>query len=185
MEGFGYSGTEVGIYLLFVSIPALIFSPLSGRLSDKVGPGMLATFGVIISCSGVLCFTLLGMEMSVAGISAGLILVGSGVGIFHPPNNSSIMSAVSKDMLGVASAIGTAARNIGTSIALAVSGALYSIYELNYVVRFQQAGLDLDIAKKKAAICSFGDTLTVALIISSFAILISIFRGPTKGKKTR
>lgn len=180
MDGFGYSGTKVGIYMVLMSMPSVILSPLSGRLSDKVGSRLLATIGVIVSCSGLLFFTQLGIEATTLSICTGMLLVGSGFAIFHPPNNSSLMGVVSKDMLGVASAIGTAARNIGTSMAIALSGALYSNYQFHYILRFQKDGLDLNIAKKMVTISSFNDTLTITLIISSFAILISAFRGPAK-----
>jgi len=181
MEGFGYSGTKVGLYMVLMSMPSVILSPISGRLSDKMGSRLLATIGVIVSCSGLLCFTQLGIEATTFSICATMLLAGSGFAIFHPPNNSSLMGAVSKDMLGVASAIGTAARNIGTSIAIAISGALYSNYQPNYILRFQQDRIEFNIAKKMAAISSFNDTLTITLIIGSFAILISFFRGSTKG----
>ena len=64
----------------------------------------------------------------------------------------SIVGVVLKDMLGVASAIGTAARNIGSSIAIALSGVLYSYYEPHYLLGFQQDGLNLNAAKRMAAL---------------------------------
>jgi EmrB/QacA subfamily drug resistance transporter len=180
MDGFGYSGTEVGIYLAMLALPSIILSPISGRLSDKIGSGILSTIGVILSCLGLFCLIQLGKEATFITISVSLALVGSGIGIFHPPNNSALVGAVSKDMLGVASGIGTASRNIGSSISIALSGALYSNYHSYYMYRFQQDGLDLHIAERMATISSFRDTLIVLLVIASFAILISIFRGRAK-----
>lgn len=177
IQGLGFSGTAVGIYMALLAVPSLILSPLSGKLSDKMGSRFLSTTGVIVVVAGLFCLMRLGAGATVLGIGIGIALVGSGMGIFHPPNNSALVGSLPKDMLGVASAIGMTARNIGSSIAFAISGAVYSSRESYHLARLQHDGFDFAVAKKMASVASFNDTLLVVMLIACVGIFTSLFRG--------
>ena len=53
-----------------------------------------------------------------------LILAGVGGGLFHPPNNSSVLSAVPPQDLGGANGFFTTARNFGQAIGAALAATI-------------------------------------------------------------
>ena len=180
MEGFGSSGTEVSFYLVCMATPSILVSPLSGRLSDKIGTLLLTTIAIIISSVGLLFLIQMDMEKNIIFLFIGVVLIGTGIATFHPPNNSAIVGSVSKDMLGVASAIGAGSRNIGASISTSISGVLYSAYKSSHLANLLHDGFDSVIAEKIAAVSSFSDTITVTFIFTLIAIVTSLLRGPVK-----
>jgi EmrB/QacA subfamily drug resistance transporter len=177
IQGLGLSATAVGTHMALLAAPSLVLSPVSGRLSDRIGSRILSTAGVVTVCLGLTWFISLGPGATFVGIAVGMVILGSGIAIFHPPNNNALVGAVPKEMLGVASAIGMTSRHVGSSIALAISGALYSANELQYLVSLRAKGLDPVALKRMATALSFRDTLIVALIIACFGIFASLFRG--------
>jgi EmrB/QacA subfamily drug resistance transporter len=177
VQGLGYSATAVGAWMAVLAAPTLVLSPIAGRLSDRLGSRLLATAGVLTVCAGLIWFILVGTGGTHMGIAVGLILVGSGLGIFHPPNNSALVGSLPKSMLGVASAIGMTARQVGTSVSLAISGSIYGTHMVRYLARFEADGMDVHIAKRMAAVSGFRDALIVALCLASIGVFTSLFRG--------
>jgi EmrB/QacA subfamily drug resistance transporter len=177
IHGLGFSNTVVGGYMALLALPTVLLSPLSGKLSDRMGSTFLSTLGVVVVCAGMFWFIMVGAGTNPVNIAIGIVLIGSGLGIFHPPNNSALVGSLPKEMLGVASAIGSTARQIGTSLALAISGALYGGSVVRHASQLEAKGLDLTSAKKMASMVGFTNTLKVTLIIAFIGILTSIFRG--------
>jgi Na+/melibiose symporter-like transporter len=177
VQGLGFSGTMVGTFMALLAVPPLVLSPLSGRLSDRMGSRFLSSMGVAVVCAGLVWLIRLSTGATPLRMAVGIILVGSGVGIFHPPNNSAIVGSVPREMLGVASAIGTTARHIGSSISLAVTGAVYSAHQYLYLSRFSHMGFAPGEARRMASVESFGNTLLVALSVACVGFMASLFRG--------
>jgi EmrB/QacA subfamily drug resistance transporter len=178
LKGLGMSASAVGGYMAVLAVPALIFSPICGRLSDRIGSRGLSTFGVLVVCLSLFLLSRLGTEPTPFAIGLAVALTGAGIGIFHPPNSSALIGAVPKDMLGVASAIAMMARMVGTSIALALGGAAFDISESRHLLGLLKEGTDPAIAKKIAAIGGFHDALMVLLPIAAIGVLTSLVRGP-------
>jgi EmrB/QacA subfamily drug resistance transporter len=185
VQGLGFSGTAAGSFMALLAVPSLVLSPLSGRLSDRMGSRLLSTTGVGIVCVGLIWFMMLGPGSSLVSIGIGIVLVGSGLGIFHPPNNSAMVGSVPKDMLGVASAVGQTARHVGSSVSLAVAGSIYSTHVARHVVAFTNAGHDLFTAKRMASVAGFSDTLAVTLCFAIVGVMASLFRGSGKTARSR
>ena len=184
VEGLGSSGSTVGIYMAVQAVPMLAISPISGRLSDKIGSRFLTVFGMTVLCIGLLVLGRLGAHPTYVDIGIGVLLTGIGFGIFTPPNNSVVMGSVPKDMLGTASALVTAARQIGISSGIAISGALFSRYQSSYLIGFSKMGLDFSLAKKLASVNSFHDSLLVGLAIGCIGILVCLVRGRANEQRT-
>lgn len=107
---------KVGAYLTIIPASIFFVAPISGRLSDKYGSRLLTTVGMIL-----ICFTMAALahphsaitNPNVATTIPYLIAIGVGIGLFQSPNNNAIMGAVSKEHLGVASALLATIRNFG------------------------------------------------------------------------
>jgi MFS family permease len=118
-----YSSSQVGLMMTFFPVTMAIVAPLSGHASDKFGPIALTTGGLAIVALGLFYFSLLTPSAHFYQVIPGGILTGLGAGMFQSPNNSSVMSSVIPQKLGIAGGINSLVRNLGmvTGIALSVS----------------------------------------------------------------
>ena len=122
----GESPAETGLLLTPVPIALGVMAPASGALVDRIGPvvptvvGMLAAAlalaGLALDRTGALPVTLVL-----------LALLGVGLGLFTPPNNSTIMGSAPANRLGVAGGILNMTRSLGTSLGVAMTGAILAI----------------------------------------------------------
>jgi MFS family permease len=179
-DGLGLTSSAVGLGMTLLAVPLLVIAPVSGRLSDKIGSTFLSAFGMFVILIALIILSSLGANPTVFGIGAGILLAGSGMAIFQPPNNSAIMGAVPRDMLGTASAVVTAARQIGVSSSIAVSGSIFSFFQTSCIADYFGSGLDPATVKKMACVSGFQHTIMVGAAISLIGIIMSLVRGGRK-----
>ncbi len=177
----GYSGSSVGVFLAVLAVPLVVVSPLSGRLSDRVGSRFLSVFGMGVLLAALFVLRQLGGNPTYLETMAAIILLGTGMAIFQSPNNSALMGAAPRDKLGIASAILTTLRNIGSSSAIAVASSVYSVYEVSHLRRLSTMEPDMSTAQRIASTLSFQDTLDIGIAISLIGILTSSLRGLRSG----
>jgi EmrB/QacA subfamily drug resistance transporter len=182
LTGLGYPSAVIGIFVAILAVPVMIFSPISGRLSDKIGSMFLAAFGMAVICGALLLLAGLGPTPSYIAIGTMVVLLGSGMGIFQPPNNSAAMGSVPKEMLATASAVVVTVRNIGSSSAIAMASALFGSYQAYHLSKLSTVVKDLQWAKKLATTASVKDTLLFALALGVVGFLTCLVRGPSKKK---
>jgi len=121
-----YSPQRVGLLLAVVPLCLGLVSPFSGSLSDRFGPGLIASIGLLILLVGYLAVSTLNRETTIGGYILRLIPIGLGTGIFQSPNNSAIMGSVSRERLGVASGLISITRTLGSTAGVALLGALWA-----------------------------------------------------------
>jgi predicted MFS family arabinose efflux permease len=100
----GFSPEHAGAILVSQPIVMAIFSPLSGRLSDRIEPRIVASAGMVLTVAGLILFSLFDVDTSVSFILTSLIVSGFGFAFFSSPNTNAVMSSVEKKFYGVASA---------------------------------------------------------------------------------
>jgi EmrB/QacA subfamily drug resistance transporter len=122
----GFSAEKTGYIMMVNPICMAVVAPLSGWLSDKIGPNLLTTAGLTINAVAFALLNTLGTQESAWMVGLHLALFGIGGGLFQSPNNSSIMGAVPKPKLGTAGGLNALVRNIGMVTGIAVSVSLYS-----------------------------------------------------------
>ncbi|KJR49278.1 MDR-type permease [Desulfosporosinus sp. I2] len=120
-----YKPAQVGMLLMVFPIVMAIVAPISGNASDKFGPLVLTTSGLVITGLGLLYFSTLSATANFYHILPGSILTGLGAGMFQSPNNSSVMSSVPPQKLGVAGGINSLVRNLGMVAGIAWSVSLF------------------------------------------------------------
>lgn len=116
----------IGLILTVVSLAMFVMSPLSGALADRIGPRVLTTCGMIIASLGAMVLIFLSSKTVIYVDLLGLIFVGAGMGIFTPPNNSSVMGSAPPEHIGVAGGILNMSRSLGMSMGVAIAGTLYN-----------------------------------------------------------
>jgi len=167
----------VGIFLAVLAVPLILVSPISGRLSDKIGSRFLSVLGMGIIFSSLHILRHPGLNAGYLQVMVGIIMLGIGMAVFQVPNNNALMGAVSSDMLGTASAIYSTVRNIGSSSAIAVASSFFSIRETYYLKQLSMVVRGTTTSNKIASAMSYQDTLVIAISISFFGILSTLVQG--------
>lgn len=112
-----YTGFILMIYPLILSVVA----PASGYLSDKIGSELLTFLGLVLTSVGLIMMSTLKENSTLLSMILFIGIMSVGMGIFQSPNNSLIMSTVSKDKLGIAGSINALIRNLGMVCGIALS----------------------------------------------------------------
>lgn len=126
IQGHGLSPATVGLILAVRSLVMAGVAPLSGILSDRLGPRLPRAAGLILLSLGTLLLARLGSETSLVEVAAGLAIVGLGSGTFISPNNSALMGAAPDARRGIAGGVLATARNIGMALGTGLAGAVFS-----------------------------------------------------------
>lgn len=174
----GYSGALVGLFIAILAVPIMVVSPISGRVSDKIGSRFLSALGMAVIITALLLLAGLGSAPSNLRIGATVLLLGLGMGIFQSPNNSAAMGSVPREMLATASAVVTTVRNIGSSSAVAISSSLFASYEAYHLKTLSTTLKDLGLATRLASTASFHDTLIIGMVIGGIGFFACLVRGP-------
>jgi len=123
----GLSPQSAGVILVSAPVVQAIFSPLAGRLSDKIEPRIVASTGMGLTVVGLVFFTFLSEETSLGFIVAGLVILGFGFALFSSPNTNAVMSSVGKRVYGVASATLATMRQVGMMFSMGIAMLLFAI----------------------------------------------------------
>jgi len=120
----GHPARVAGWVMLGQPLMQAGLSPLSGRLSDRMGSRTLATAGMVIVAAGMVLLGLMGRDASILRVVAALALVGLGMAAFSAPNTSAIMGSVERRQLSVASAFLGTMRVTGQALSVGVLGSI-------------------------------------------------------------
>lgn len=100
---------------LMTAWPAIvaISAPISGRLSDKIAPGLLGGIGLALLCVGMALLASLPAVPNTDMVVIYLGLCGAGFGMFQAPNLKALMSSAPPQRSGGASGVIGVARLLG------------------------------------------------------------------------
>ena len=171
-DGRGFTATETALVMMPLSLMMLVWSPVSGRLSDRFGSRPLTTAGMVIVCAALFLLSRTSADTAPLDFALRMLLLGIGTSTFGTPNTSVIMSAVPPERLGTASASQTTARTFGNAFGTSVAVAIMSTVAASFA-------LDQGIASDsgEAVVHGFRAALVVAAIVASPAILLSLLGG--------
>jgi multidrug resistance protein len=162
------SPQKAGLVLISQPIMQTVFSPIMGKLSDKIEPRILASSGMIINSVGLFMFIFLKPGISLIYIAGVLLLLGFGYALFSSPNMNAIMSSVGKRHFGIASGAVATMRTIGITLSMAISTLVFS----------QVIGKTEIIP---AVYPAFNMSVKICFIISTVLSFIGIYFSSTRG----
>src|ERR1700674_5227292 len=169
IHGLGFDYFHAGILLTPVPIAMLVFAPISGWLSDRVGSRALTSGGMILVAISFYRLSRLGLHPSYADLVPPLLVNGVGTGLFTSPNHSAVMGAVRPARLGTAARLLATSRNLGMALGTATAAA---------VIAFRlPAHLADHAGPTAAALASYQDGFLVAGVVALLAAVTSIVRG--------
>lgn len=123
----GMDPGQAGFALIVQPVVMTVFSPLTGRLSDRIEPRYLASAGMGCIVAGLLLLTRLQAATPFVFIMLNLILFGMGFALFSSPNTSAVMGSVDRSRYGVASATVGTMRLLGQVFSMGLTMLLISI----------------------------------------------------------
>ena len=118
---------EAGLVLMSQPVVQALFSPLAGRLSDRIEPRTVASSGMALGFVGLLCLVFLTADSSIAYISFCLVLLGLSFALFTSPNTNAIMSSIERRYYGVAGATVSSMRQLGMMFSMGILMMLMSL----------------------------------------------------------
>lgn len=124
----GLSPRTAGLVLLAQPVMMAVFSPLAGRLSDRVEPRIVASIGMAMTATGLFLTSWLSEGSPLGAIVAILVLCGLGFAAFSSPNTSAIMGSVPRRQYGVASATTGVMRLVGQMLSMGIAALIIALY---------------------------------------------------------
>ncbi|MBI2909790.1 MAG: MFS transporter [Chloroflexi bacterium] len=124
----GLSAEGAGIILVSQPVVQAVFSPFTGRLSDRIEPRIIASMGMGATVVGLALLTFLSSDTPFPFIVGSLMLLGLGFALFSSPNMNAVMSSVERRLYGVASATIGTMRLIGQMMSLGISMLVFALF---------------------------------------------------------
>ena len=120
----GYGPVMIGVWTLPWTIMPMLFSPLGGRLGQRVDPALPLVAGLaLITISALALAAVIGPPLAMAPALAG---IGIGIGFVVPNLSAVTMDAVVPADIGRASATLNTARQLGAVFGVAVAVAVFA-----------------------------------------------------------
>ncbi len=124
----GLTPGEAGRELIISSVLMTVFTLLSGYISQKYKPRLVATAGMALNCVGLIMLIFLTDATSIWYIRLTLAIYGTAIGLFVSPNTNIIMGSVETKVLGVASGTLGTMRTAGMMLSMGITMILFSLY---------------------------------------------------------
>jgi MFS family permease len=145
-----------------------IFSPLAGRLSDKIEPRVIASMGMALTTVGLILLSFVGNNTVLVFIVISLMILGFGFALFSSPNMNAIMSSVDKRFYGIASGSVGTMRLLGQMLSMGIATLIFALF-------IGKAQITQDYYP--ALIQSIKAALIVFSCLCALGIYFSLYRG--------
>jgi EmrB/QacA subfamily drug resistance transporter len=165
----GFSPQTAGLILMVQPVLMTIGSPIAGRLSDRIEPGIIASTGMAVMTIGIFSLIFVAEHTPLWIIIADLIFLGVGYALFSSPNTNAVMSSVERKFYGVASGTLGTMRSIGMMFSMGIVMLVFSIYMGKVQITPEYYSIFLKAMK-------------VAFIIFASLCFASIFASMVRGK---
>ena len=119
---------QAGLVLIAQPIVQASLSPLTGRLSDRIEPRIVASIGMGFTALGLALLVFVTAATPLWAIIIRLILLGFGFALFSSPNMNAIMGSVERRFYGVASGMLGTMRLMGQMFSQGIATLLFALY---------------------------------------------------------
>ena len=164
----GLTPQTAGLVLLVQPMVQAVFSPVAGRMSDRLDAGRVASAGMAVTMIGLSMLLLTGPETSIGYVLSAFFVLGFGYAMFSSPNMNAIMNSVPGSHYGVASSVTTTMRSVGMSLSMATA-----TLAISYFVGRAAIGPDSIPSLLRAMHVCF----SVSVLLCSAGIIASLARG--------
>jgi MFS family permease len=151
----GYSALQAGVRFLPSTLVIMVVAPLSGRLSDRIGPRPLIAAGLTLTSVALFLLTRIDVHTSYGLLLPAFMIMGAGIGLTMSPMSTAAMNSVNPDKAGVASGTLSMNRMLGGTFGVAALGALFQHLSRNELTH-KLAGSGIPAAVREKIVHSMG-----------------------------
>ena len=148
----GLPAGVTGRSIIGMMLAMVVFAPIGGRLSERIGTRFTVFAGTLSSLAGVFLIGNFSGLLVPSDALFGLILMGTGLGLSSAPSQAAAMSSVGRHEAGMAGGAISTARYIGGIIGITVLGQLLAT--------------NSGVASHSAAATVYGVALVIAALSS-------------------
>jgi EmrB/QacA subfamily drug resistance transporter len=160
----GMPPRSAGLVMIFWPLLMAVFSPLAGKLSDRVEPRIVASAGMVLTAFALFYFCAIGPATPLYRIITGLTLLGTGIAFFSSPNTSAIMGSVEKQNYGIATSIVSTMRLIGQMLSMGIVAFIMNVFIGNSIITGANHAAFIGCARVSFAV--FGILCTLGIFAS-------------------
>jgi EmrB/QacA subfamily drug resistance transporter len=168
----GWSPIQAGAALLPWTLMIVVFAPIAGKLSDRVGSRWLMAGGMTVV--GVCCLLLstVNLHSTFWHMLPAFLLGGLGMSFVMTPMSAAAMGAAPVDKAGVASGVLNTFRQVGVALGIAIMGAIITDKAASSAkagAAPPQAFVDgLTFGMKISAAICFGAAVAAAVLVRKY-----------------
>ena len=171
----GLTPQGAGVVLIAQPIVMAVFSPLAGKLSDKIEPRVIASLGMGLTTIGLTLLALINHHTTLLFVIISLMVLGLGFALFSSPNMNAIMSSVPQKYYGIASGSVGTMRVLGHMLSMGIATLVFALFIGH--ARITPELYPLLISSVKTAFVIFS-------CLCAAGIFFSLSRGELRSKST-
>lgn len=126
-EGLHLSPAKIGLTMLGFPVMMALIGPVAGAIADRWGVRAPLLVGAALAVIGLALLVPLDRSWTQLDVVWRLAVFGLGLGLYAGPNQTSVMSAAPRPMLGTAGASSSLLRQLGLSLGPAVATLVWSL----------------------------------------------------------
>lgn len=150
-ERAGWSARDVGLALAGMSVSMMVFGPIGGTWSDRVGRRLPAVLGTALAGLATLPLVAVSGDWGWAGFLPPLIAIGIGIGLASAPVQAAALHAAERGAAGQAAGLYSTMRYLGSILGTAAMAAVLGTAPTDGAFRGLFLGLALAAAGAAAA----------------------------------
>jgi predicted MFS family arabinose efflux permease len=168
------SPSAIGLIFMALPIATVAVAPLSGYLTDRLGPRLSATLGVVFLFFSLLVGGFLRPDSHWLLPTFMIALGGITNGVFNPANAVSLVSMMPREHRGFASGANHVVFGLGNVLGVALSGVMMTAaFEYHTGI----SGIRPSAENPAAFVAALNTALLITMGASGLAIITSLMRG--------
>jgi EmrB/QacA subfamily drug resistance transporter len=116
------SALHAGLYTLPMAAMTVLLAPLSGRITGQRGPRIPLVVAGVMTTAGALLMSGVTATTPVPWLMLAYVVLGIGNGLVNPPISNTAVSGMPRSQAGVAAAVASTSRQVGSSLGVALTG---------------------------------------------------------------
>ena len=116
------SALHAGLYTLPMAAMTALLAPISGRITGNRGPRIPLVAAGVMMTAGALLLSNATAATSVGWLFLAYVAFGAGNGMVNPPISNTAVSGMPRAQAGVAAAVASTSRQVGSSLGVALAG---------------------------------------------------------------
>ncbi len=173
----GFSPSFMGLIFLAAPVFTIGLAAVSGRLTDRIGPRIPASIGVLATMGAFAIGLFLRVDSHWIMPALMMALLGVGSGFFNTPNQTAIIGSVPREYRGFATGMVQTIFGISALLGISLGGVL-----LTLAFRYYSGIADAtpSPAQPRAFVAAMNVAYFACLALMAFALFASFLRGGTK-----